>query len=74
MNNFDQNQRQIIEKSHKHLCHKKPDGMIIELEVEEVQIRFQRVLESGKPDPNIEIVIHFSRKVKLEQVRRIIAP
>jgi len=32
------------------------------------------VLESGKPDPNIEIVIHFSRKVKLEHVRRHIAP
>ena len=34
MNNFDQNQRSIIDKSLKHLCHKKPDGSIIELEVE----------------------------------------
>lgn len=36
MNNFDQNQRSIIEKSIKNLCHKKADGSILELEVEQV--------------------------------------
>ena len=46
----------------------------MELEVNEVQIKFQRVLETGEPDPNIVLVINFSRKAKLEQVRRIVAP